>query len=231
MEDPAKEVSQVVQLLTAAVSPEVQRAAVLRYYTPDASFRHPVCAVPPSTAPPSRNAVLGIYQWYRVISPRIDLTVRRVLLDPAHPTHLFLQIEQLFHLRWSPLAPAPSHLTVHLTLRPVQEDGGKTLYYIESQEDFYHPDDLVALLVPPLAPLVRCALFLAALQSNIGRHIAAMFGCWSIKPDEGGHRGAAPRPEEAPEAPAAPAPAPAPEEGGVREDQEEGPAPTDKKND
>lgn len=42
---------------------------------------------------------------------------------------------------------------VHLYLKPSAED--PKLLQIAEHEDFYHPEDLLALLVPPLIPLVH----------------------------------------------------------------------------
>ena len=60
MNDPAKEIVFVVSQLTATDSPDVQKAALERYMTPDVGFRHPVCYVKPG--PNSRDQMLGIYQ-------------------------------------------------------------------------------------------------------------------------------------------------------------------------
>ena len=61
MQDPTKEISSVVTLITAAVSPDIQSAAFHKYFTSDAGFRHPLCSVSP--APDSRETLLGIYQY------------------------------------------------------------------------------------------------------------------------------------------------------------------------
>jgi hypothetical protein len=60
MEDPAKEISSIVQQLVATDSPNVQKAALETYMTPDVAFRHPFCAV--ESEPNSRDSLLGIYQ-------------------------------------------------------------------------------------------------------------------------------------------------------------------------
>ncbi|KAJ7810863.1 hypothetical protein B0H14DRAFT_2607026 [Mycena olivaceomarginata] len=73
MQNPVSEIGAVVSLLTAATAPEIQKSAFLKYITPDAGFRHPICNVTPG--PGSRERVLGIFQWYRIMSPHIDITV------------------------------------------------------------------------------------------------------------------------------------------------------------
>ncbi|EMD35742.1 hypothetical protein CERSUDRAFT_52662 [Gelatoporia subvermispora B] len=138
MEDPAREIRTVIELLTAAVNPSIQSAALLRYFAPDASFRHPLAYVP--SAPNSRAGILAIYRWYRIMSPHIKMDVTDVVYDGAHdPPRLFVKAEQVFHIRWNPFKPAKVPCIV-------------------AQEDYYHPDDLVAFVLPPARPLVNVAL-------------------------------------------------------------------------
>ncbi|PBL00218.1 hypothetical protein ARMGADRAFT_368641 [Armillaria gallica] len=132
MQRPAHEISAVVSLITTAVTPEIQQAGIQRYFTPDAGFRHPLCAVSPG--PGSRERVLGIYQWYRVMSPKLEPEVKSVVYDKEQGI-LILEVVQSFHFRLSPFKPAPSRLVVRLTLKEVDR-----LYYIAFEEDFYHPD-------------------------------------------------------------------------------------------
>lgn len=61
MQDPAREITEVVTLLTTAVSPDIQKATVEKFFTSDAGFSHPVCAV--KRGPDSRDTLLGIYQF------------------------------------------------------------------------------------------------------------------------------------------------------------------------
>nr|GAT52610.1 predicted protein [Mycena chlorophos] len=159
MENPAAEISAVVSLLCAAAAPEIQRSAFNRYMTPDAGFHHPICSV--AQGPGSREKVLGIYQWYRILSPHIDITVNNVVYDETNHI-LLLDVVQLFHIRLSPFKPAPARLLVRLTLR----EGPDGLQYIALQEDFYHTEDFMSLLLPPLTPLVRLALSMTGAASD-----------------------------------------------------------------
>ncbi|KAK0209036.1 hypothetical protein DFS33DRAFT_1242386, partial [Desarmillaria ectypa] len=168
MQHPAHEISSVVSLIMSAVAPEIQQAGIQRYFTPDAGFRHPLCAVSPG--PGSRERVLGIYQWHRVMSPKVELDVKSVVFDKEQGI-LILEVMQSFHIRLSPFKPAPSRLVVRLTLKEVDK-----LYYIAFQEDFYHPDDLMTLVVPPLAPLVRLALGAVSTVSNMCATVAHVLG-------------------------------------------------------
>ncbi|KAI0668271.1 hypothetical protein C8Q78DRAFT_980794 [Trametes maxima] len=185
MENPAEEIVNVATLVTAAINPEIQKETVYKYFVPDMSFRHPLCAVSPS--PNSREAFLSILQWYRVLSPMLSVRVTSVTYD-KEKNSIFLDVTQTFHIRWSPLKPAPGRLVVHLTLRPSPSptDPNKTVYFIASQEDFYHPDDLTALLVPPLVPLVRGALHAATLACRVQAKVFGALGYWSVRDGEGG---------------------------------------------
>ncbi|KAJ7021432.1 hypothetical protein C8F04DRAFT_1140809 [Mycena alexandri] len=181
MQHPSSEVGAVVSLLTAAAAPDIQKAAFLKYLTPDAGFRHPLCNVTPG--PGSRDRVLGIYQWYRIMSPHIDIAVKSVVHDTVNNV-LLLDVVQHFHLRFSPFRPAPSRLLVRLTLR--EENG---LHYVAFQEDFYHPDDFMSLLIPPLAPVIRTGLSVTATASDIYAKIGQLLGFWAANAPSEAHVG------------------------------------------
>lgn len=98
------------------------------------------------------------------------------------------------------LLTIPRRLLVRITLR--QADDG--LYYIALQEDFYHPDvsrfllldwhshsepilefqcffqDFLALLLPPLSPIIQFVLFAAGLISHLFASIAQVLGVWRL---------------------------------------------------
>ena len=77
---------------------------------------------------------------------------------------------------------------MRLTLRPEPspEDPSKTIYLIAAQEDFYHPDQLAALLVPPLSPLIRGALYAATYACKFNAALFGALGYWSVRNGEGG---------------------------------------------
>ena len=109
-------------------------------------------------------------------------------MDPTHSnTHVHSPL---------PGPPHPDSLLVHLTLRPTPSptDPTKTLYVISEHEDFYHPDDLAALVVPPLAPLIRLALHAATLACRVNARVFEALGFWRVKEGEGG-QGVRLRPE------------------------------------
>lgn len=82
MEHPVKEIAGVISTLTKG-SPSEQEETLNNYFLPNASFTHPYCRVPSfdkgkipfASGIDSRWLMLGIYRWYRTLSPRIDLTV------------------------------------------------------------------------------------------------------------------------------------------------------------
>ncbi|TFK38407.1 hypothetical protein BDQ12DRAFT_630883 [Crucibulum laeve] len=170
MQNPAKEITSVVLQLTATSSPDVQKATIERYMTSDVGFRHPVCSITPG--PNSRDGLLGIYQWYRVLSPKIDIKVESIVFD-AEKCVIYLEAVQWFRLFFLPIRPAPSRLVIRLTLRKENE-----LYYISLQEDFYHTDDFMALLLPPAVPFVRLGLSIAGFTSDVLAKSAQVLGFW-----------------------------------------------------
>lgn len=72
MNDPEKDIRTVVYRLTATESPDVQKATIEKYMTPNVSFRHPLCQV--NSGPNSRNQVLGIFQYVLCSRGHISFT-------------------------------------------------------------------------------------------------------------------------------------------------------------
>ncbi|OIW32108.1 hypothetical protein CONLIGDRAFT_712505 [Coniochaeta ligniaria NRRL 30616] len=128
MEDPVKDIEGVVRSLTQG-SPNEQAAALNRYFVPNAEFVHPFCRVPPfqDVSLPllgqtnSRQLLLAVLRWYRILSPRIDLQVNSVLFDPSN-NRLYVDINQRFAFWFLPLAVANVNLVSRLSL--VQAGGG-----------------------------------------------------------------------------------------------------------
>ena len=87
-----------------------------RYYAPDVKFRHPLCNAH------DRDSLLGIYRWYRIMSPKHSVKVGSVTFD-REKLELFLEVTQTFHIRWSPLSPAPARYAPSFTfsLSPCEE--------------------------------------------------------------------------------------------------------------
>jgi hypothetical protein len=174
MENPVEEIAKVVEILAGAASPDTQAAAFERYFTPDASFSHPICRV--SSSPQSRTYILGIYQWYRIMSPALEIHVNHVTYD-RDLDMLILDATQKFKIRLNPFGAMPANLIVRLHLKR----GTDGRYRIKQQEDFYHPDAFIAMLMPPLVPIVKLALGFGALSSNFNARIGQTLGFWKPK--------------------------------------------------
>jgi len=121
MENPIEEVSTLVHTLTQA-TPTKQKDAVYRYFTPSASFTHPFCAtgswsldLPFLGTLDSRWATLQIYQWYKIMSPRIDLEVLSVTFN-EDTLKLYVDMHQHFRLWIVPFYDASVYLTTVLQL-------------------------------------------------------------------------------------------------------------------
>ncbi|OOG00368.1 hypothetical protein ASPCADRAFT_502698 [Aspergillus carbonarius ITEM 5010] len=150
MEDPATEIPTIIHHLTQS-PPDDQQRTIQKYFTPSAAFIHPFCRVFPY--PGSRWLIEKIYQWYKIMSPRIELEVHSVAYDK--PTQkLYLQISQLFSIWAIPFHKAPVTLTTVLDLTTDPEDnrtpttGHGKRYYIKRQEDFYQPSEFVKFVAP-----------------------------------------------------------------------------------
>lgn len=122
MDDPVKQIEGVVRSLTQG-SPNEQAAAVNRYFVPNAEFVQPFCRVPPFenvTIPfvgevNSRQLILSIFRWYRIISPRIDLKVNTAQFDKAG-NKLYVDISQRMALWFVPFYAANVNLVTVLHL-------------------------------------------------------------------------------------------------------------------
>lgn len=135
-----------------------------------AGFKHPLCQVPRGRN--SRESVLKIYQWYRILSPRIQIEVKSVAYEPTQNV-LYLDIHQTFHVRYNPFAPASARLITVLWL--LEEDG---VLRVDLQEDFYHPDDFMALVMPPLKPVIGTLLKTSSWLCGINTAAAQLFNLW-----------------------------------------------------
>ena len=70
-------------------------------------------------------------------------------------------------------------MIVHLKLKPSADN--PNLLQISEHEDFYHPDDLMALVIPPLIPAVRLLLWLGTIGSILGaRFFQVVYGAYFI---------------------------------------------------
>lgn len=67
MQNPVEELPPLVSQLITSPTPAQLREDVERYFLPTAGFRHPLCLLERGAF--SREKLLGIYDWYRSLSP------------------------------------------------------------------------------------------------------------------------------------------------------------------
>lgn len=70
-----EDVSAVIQMLIES-PPSLQQRAIERFFTPSAEFVHPFCRVWGYKG--SRWAVIKIFQWYKIMSPRIEHQIHSI---------------------------------------------------------------------------------------------------------------------------------------------------------
>ncbi|CAK3801241.1 hypothetical protein DOTSEDRAFT_69674 [Lecanosticta acicola] len=141
MEDPIQEIPGVVHRLTQG-SPKQQEEAINNYFTSNASFSHPLCRT--GSFEGSRQLIHAIFRWYKVMSPKIELSVNGVAFDETNLI-LYVNISQVFAIWLVPFHRAPVTLTTQLQL---VRGSPSRKYYIQSQNDLYQADQLVKFFAP-----------------------------------------------------------------------------------
>ncbi|KAJ5087069.1 hypothetical protein NUU61_008376 [Penicillium alfredii] len=150
MENPVAEIPTVIRLLTQS-PPSLQEKALARFFTRNAAFVHPFCRVPSFDG--SRWWIAKIFQWYKIMSPRIELEIHSIAFDEEHHK-LYVHMSQIFSIWVVPFHVATVTLTtvLDLTTDPTQSDasvnGDHRLYYITKQEDLYQTSEFVKFVVP-----------------------------------------------------------------------------------
>ncbi|KAK7180930.1 hypothetical protein DPSP01_000602 [Paraphaeosphaeria sporulosa] len=142
MENPAKDITGVIHLLTQS-PPSIQRETIETYFTSNASFTHPFCRT--GSFDNSRSLIRAIYRWYKILSPKIELTVNSVAYDERNLI-LYVNITQVFGIWMVPFHRARVNLTTVLELKQNRDDNK---YYIQSQNDLYQTDEFVKFVIPP----------------------------------------------------------------------------------
>ncbi|KAJ5884657.1 hypothetical protein N7495_009167 [Penicillium taxi] len=149
------EIPVVIRLLTQS-TPSLQDKALDRFFTRNAEFIHPFCRVPSFEG--SRWYIMKIFQWYKIMSPRIELEIHSVAFDENN-LKLYVDMSQVFSIWLVPFHVAPVSLTtvLNLTTDPSHSDashsdaptnGDNTLYYITKQQDLYQTSEFVKFLLP-----------------------------------------------------------------------------------
>ncbi|KAL2817497.1 hypothetical protein BDW59DRAFT_152557 [Aspergillus cavernicola] len=157
MENPVAEAPNVIRLLTQS-SPSLQEETIDQFFTTNAEFVHPFCRIWSYSG--SRWGVKKIYQWYKIMSPHIDLEIRSVAYDKQN-LKLYVTIFQIFSIWLIPFYSAPVTLTTVLDLTTDQNPGArkgtvsspgvvekKRYYYIQKQEDLYQPSEFIKFVLP-----------------------------------------------------------------------------------
>ncbi|ROW09595.1 hypothetical protein VMCG_02552 [Cytospora schulzeri] len=153
MENPKHEIQHVVRSLCQGTTDE-QRRTLDRYFTPDAEFVHPFCVaprfrrgalrhIPLLNKLSSRDVVRGVYQWYRMLSPKVEMEFDAVLLDRARDK-IFLDIRQNFSIWFIPWYHARVRLVTVLDLvacDPSRHDDGEPRAIKQDGEEDDDDDD------------------------------------------------------------------------------------------
>ncbi|PQE33353.1 flavin-binding monooxygenase protein [Rutstroemia sp. NJR-2017a WRK4] len=184
MDNPKLQIPPIIHALTEG-SPALQHQTLDTYFTPDASFSHPLCAVPSFShlhVPfigdiNSRWVLWMVYRWYKILSPRIVLEVDCSEFNPESAL-LFLRIRQIFSLFLLPFYAPTVHLTTVLTLVPAPAESeftglAKRKYLIQRQEDFYQSNEVVKFFWPGGTKVVSLFRWIATVVCIFGAVVLA----------------------------------------------------------
>ncbi|KAM0163074.1 hypothetical protein ACHAPG_001446 [Botrytis cinerea] len=185
MDDPKSQITSLIHALCSG-APSAQQQALEEYFTPDASFSHPLCSVPsfssvrlPVVGEVNSRWVLGcVYKWYKVLSPRVVVGVDGVEYNSEAQT-LFLQLHQQFHLFFVPFFYPTVYLTTIIYLAPTKESSEsnssapQTKYLIKHQEDLYQSAELVKFFWPGGTQIISFWRLIATFLCILGAMIFA----------------------------------------------------------
>ncbi|RKF55005.1 hypothetical protein GcM3_205023 [Golovinomyces cichoracearum] len=183
MEHPEQQISHVIHLLTEG-SPAQQQEALERYFLPDASFIHPICRVPhfshvfvPFIGNVNSRWIIGcIYRWYKIMLPRVVLTVEATCSSPTFigynqkTSTLYCELNQAFIRITLPFYRGNAHLTTKLLLHHSEKDDK---YYIKTQEDLYQSNEIASYFIPGSSTLVYLLQIFASLLCIVGAIVLA----------------------------------------------------------
>ncbi|KAK7614535.1 hypothetical protein IWX49DRAFT_483928, partial [Phyllosticta citricarpa] len=168
---PEQEISQVIRLLTQS-PPSVQSETIDKFFTRNATFTHPFCRTAKFNN--SRLLIHGIYRWYKIMSPRVDISINSVAFDRQNLI-LYVHISQIFRIWVIPFHYAPVSLVTVLQLeRHSPHDGavgssavGDGRYYISSQNDLYQTTEFPRFVFPPAFVIVWFWQLFATVICNV----------------------------------------------------------------
>ncbi|CAO1621936.1 unnamed protein product [Parajaminaea phylloscopi] len=168
MQSPVEEIPGVVKALVEAKNADDQLLALRRYYSPDASFDHMLCAVP--QGPQSRdNGIAPVYQWLRMLS-NSTIRIDSVAFDQKK-NKAYVDAAQTLRPNVFPVSLWTPTLRILVVLQ--LHKGADGLFYVNRQEDYYTPHVLPGHLVPGGYTVLLTIKFLAA--------IACIFMAWFIQ--------------------------------------------------
>ncbi|KAK8152159.1 hypothetical protein BKA80DRAFT_211647, partial [Phyllosticta citrichinensis] len=160
---PEQEISQVIHLLTQS-PPSVQGETIDKYFTPNATFTHPFCRT--GRFKNSRLLIHGIYRWYKIMSPRVDISINSVAFD-KHNLILYVHLSQIFRIWVIPFHHAPVSLVTVLQLERRSSAAGDGKYYIASQNDLYQTTEFPRFVFPPAFLIVWFWQLFATVFCNV----------------------------------------------------------------
>ncbi|KAK8227175.1 hypothetical protein HDK77DRAFT_484304 [Phyllosticta capitalensis] len=186
MENPEQEISQVVRSLTQS-PPSVQRETIDKYFTRNATLVHPFCRT--GKFRNSRLLIHGLYRCYKIMSPRVDISINSVAFDKQNLI-LYVHVSQIFRIWFIPFHYAPVSLVTVLQLekhspyedavadsssvRTASTNGQSSSsavagskYYIASQNDLYQTTDFPRFVFPPAFLLVWIWQLFAMVFCNV----------------------------------------------------------------
>ncbi|KAG0152127.1 hypothetical protein CROQUDRAFT_650179 [Cronartium quercuum f. sp. fusiforme G11] len=173
MENPVKEIRDVVRSITEPYEASVIAKNVEKYFTPDAYILHPILKQPQTAQ--SRDDLVGIYKMLRVMTINNKIEFHSVMFN-EDMTRGALDLTEYLNVRWNPLLSSnvlPARLLVFIDLRKCK-DG---LYRISRQHDNMPSDFTLsgqAAMIPGLAivnDIVKGSIgFIAA---KLGRFLLA----------------------------------------------------------
>ncbi|QSZ29243.1 hypothetical protein DSL72_003755 [Monilinia vaccinii-corymbosi] len=186
MDHPKTQIAHIMHTLCSG-SPSAQKETLETYFTPDASFSHPLCSVPsfssvtiPGLGEVNSRWVLScIYRWYKVLSPRVKVGVDGIEYN-SETQSLFVQLHQDFHLFFLPLFATTANLTTIISLTPSpasspssdaagsSEGRRRIRYLIKHQEDLYQSTEIVKFFWPGGTQIVGFGRLVATLLCIVG---------------------------------------------------------------
>jgi hypothetical protein len=205
MNDPVAEIPTAINLCAGAGDADSQVSAFHKYFTPDASFLHPLCYVP--SRPHSLQRVIGIFLFYRGVIPHARFDIQAVAFD-ARSGKLFVQLLQSPWIRgwswifcgWRPVVPI--HIIFHLrrvngkwyideeenTVQPMVSVGiplslrwARSLFlssWLPAERLTGHFVQSVLLAIPPLRPLAYAFYWLCELLGLLNGWLFIVLGIW-----------------------------------------------------